>query len=71
VKPDVGIERGDLVCPSCWSLCLVRIDERWRSVEWVWWCGCGWSSEVHSSPRDAGTLLQRFATWKSLNKWSV
>lgn len=70
-EPTVGIERGELVCPLCFSLCVPRVGKKLlRGVEWVWWCGCGWTSEVHSSPGTPAALQQRFASWRRLNRWS-
>lgn len=66
---EVGIQRGQIVCPMCLSLALIRTVEKWRHVEWVWWCGCGWASETHVSPYDTASLLQRFSNWRKLNNW--
>jgi hypothetical protein len=69
--PTVGIDHGDLVCPLCWSLCVVRIVKRFRYTEWVWWCSCGWTSETHREPRGpVAGLTNRLASWKRLNRWS-
>ena len=70
-EAEVGIQAGNLVCPMCLSLCVVRSVKRLlRGIEWVWWCGCGWTSEPHRSPAGFAQHVTRFSEWKRMNRWS-
>lgn len=71
LTPEIGLENGQVVCPKCWSLCVVRSIEHLRSLTWVWWCGCGWKSEEHTSPRNAAEFIRRFDEWKKANGWTI
>jgi hypothetical protein len=69
-EPHVVIDHGQRVCPECGSLCVTRfVDRKFGGCEWVWWCGCGWTSETHREPHRQAAVVNRQLSWKTLNKW--
>lgn len=69
VKPTVGIDKGILVCPWCFSRCVTATVEKRKKLFWYWWCGCGWAGERHQEVVTHSAVLHRFDEWYKTNGW--